>query len=308
MPCPIVGQGSVSAREALTAASSIPKGIRSSRCGVDLYYSKNIKYIILISPQSPSTFHRMDSHTVGSSVISGEKARPLFIRARSLKKRNRIGHQADCSESGHGFRPEFFITPQKRKRLMSGETMTAEIEKRPLSMIVNGKEVGPIDVPVGMPMIDFLHHYLNLTGTHFGCGQGVCHACTVLEVQPDGRLVDTRTCIANAHAFNGKTIITIEGQAKTDAEGNVTELTPIQKAFIEKFSFQCGYCTPGFVAGATAFIDRLKHEPVKRADLESAIEDALNDHICRCTGYVRYYEAVRDVALATPGCVIGSVD
>lgn len=69
---------------------------------------------------------------------------------------------------------------------MSGETMTAEIEKRPLSMIVNGKEVGPIDVPVGMPMIDFLHHYLNLTGTHFGCGQGVCHACTVLEVQPDG--------------------------------------------------------------------------------------------------------------------------
>ncbi len=112
---------------------------------------------------------------------------------------------------------------------MSGETMTAEIEKRPLSMIVNGKEVGPIDVPVGMPMIDFLHHYLNLTGTHFGCGQGVCHACTVLEVQPDGRLVDTRTCIANAHAFNGKTIITIEGQAKTDAEGNVTELTPIQK-------------------------------------------------------------------------------
>ena len=180
--------------------------------------------------------------------------------------------------------------------------------KSGLYVYVNGKEVGPIDVPVGMPMIDFLHHYLNLTGTHFGCGQGVCHACTVLEVQPDGRLVDTRTCIANAHAFNGKTIITIEGQAKTDAEGNVTELTPIQKAFIEKFSFQCGYCTPGFVAGATAFIDRLKHEPVKRADLESAIEDALNDHICRCTGYVRYYEAVRDVALATPGCVIGSVD
>ena len=138
--------------------------------------------------------------------------------------------------------------------------------------------------------------------------QNTTGVAAVLEVQPDGRLVDTRTCIANAHAFKGKTIITIEGQAKTDSEGNVTELTPIQKAFIEKFSFQCGYCTPGFVAGATAFIDRLKHEPVKRADLESAIEDALNDHICRCTGYVRYYEAVRDVALATPGCVIGSVD
>ena len=96
-------------------------------------------------------------------------------------------------------------------------------------------------------------------------------------MQPDGRLVDTRTCIANAHAFNGKTIITIEGQAKTDAEGNVTELTPIQKAFIEKFFVPVRLLYTGFVAGATAFIDRLKHEPVKRADLESAIEDALND-------------------------------
>ena len=74
----------------------------------------------------------------------------------------------------------------------------------------------------------------------------------------------------------------------------------------KNFRSNCGCAR--FVAGATAFIDRLKHEPVKRADLESAIEDALNDHICRCTGYVRYYEAVRDVALATPGCVIGSVD
>lgn len=191
---------------------------------------------------------------------------------------------------------------------MSKEPIIARIEKRPLRMTVNGKKIGPIDVPVGMPMIDFLHHYLNLTGTHFGCGEGVCHACTVVEIKPDGSMVDTRTCIANAHSFDGKTIITIEGQAKTDATGNITELTPIQAAFIEKFSFQCGYCTAGFVAAATAFVDRLKREPVKRADLETAIEEALNDHICRCTGYVRYYEAVRDVALATPGCVIVQED
>ena len=171
---------------------------------------------------------------------------------------------------------------------MNSEATVPEIEKKPLSMIVNGRKVGPIDVPVGMPMIDFLHQYLHLTGTHFGCGQGVCHACTVVEVLPDGSLAEARTCIANAHAFDGKTIITIEGQAKTDGKGNITELTPIQKAFIEHFSFQCGYCTSGFVAGA--------------------IENALNDHICRCTGYVRYYEAVRDVALATPGCVIEQAD
>jgi len=105
---------------------------------------------------------------------------------------------------------------------MGNENIAPGIEKKPLSMIVNGKKVGPLEVPVGMPMIDFLHHYLNLTGTHFGCGQGVCHACTVVEVRSDGSLVDTRTCIANAHAFDGKTIITIEGQAKTDADGKET--------------------------------------------------------------------------------------
>ncbi|MEJ2895049.1 (2Fe-2S)-binding protein [Bordetella avium] len=177
------------------------------------------------------------------------------------------------------------------------------IEKRPLALIINGKKVGPVNVPVGMPMIDFLHEYLNLTGTHFGCGQGICHACTVMEVRPDGSSADVRTCIYDAHFFNGKSIVTIEGHAKVDAEGKVEKLTPVQQAFIDNFSFQCGYCTAGFVSASTVFIDRLKREPVKRADLEIAIEGALNDHICRCTGYVRYYEAVKEVALATPGCV-----
>jgi aerobic-type carbon monoxide dehydrogenase small subunit (CoxS/CutS family) len=82
-------------------------------------------------------------------------------------------------------------------------------------------------------------------------------------------------------------------------------LTAIQQAFIDHFAFQCGYCASGFVAAATVFIDRLKKQPIQRVNLESAIEEALNDHICRCTGYVRYYEAVRQVALETPGCVIG---
>ncbi|MFC4626126.1 (2Fe-2S)-binding protein [Daeguia caeni] len=178
------------------------------------------------------------------------------------------------------------------------------IEKRPLSLTINGKKIEHEAVPVGMPMIDFLHEYLDLTGTHFGCGQGVCHACTVVEILPDGSKQESRTCIYDAHFFNGKNIITIEGQAETDDKGNVIKLTPIQQAFIDNFAFQCGYCTPGFVAGATVFLDRLNKNPVKRADLEKAIEEALDVHICRCTGYVRYYEAIRDVALATPGCVI----
>lgn len=179
------------------------------------------------------------------------------------------------------------------------------IEKRPLTLTINGKKIGPVEVPVGMPMIDFLHEHLNLTGTHFGCGQGICHACTIMEVQPDGSTSESRTCIFDAHFFNGKTIVTIEGQAKRDPAGKVVSITPVQQAFIDHFSFQCGYCTSGFVAAATVFIDGLKRQPVTRAGLEPAIEAALNDHICRCTGYVRYYEAVKAVALSTPGCVVG---
>lgn len=179
------------------------------------------------------------------------------------------------------------------------------IQWYPLSVTINGSQVGPIDVPLGMPMIDFLHEYLDLTGTHFGCGQGICHACTVVEVKPDGSKMESRTCIYDAHFFNGKSIITIEGQAQRDDAGNILNLTPVQQAFIEHFSFQCGYCTSGFVAGATVFIEQLKRKPVNRDELESAIEEALDIHICRCTGYVRYYEAIRDVALKTPGCVIG---
>ncbi|MEQ5183556.1 (2Fe-2S)-binding protein [Providencia alcalifaciens] len=178
------------------------------------------------------------------------------------------------------------------------------IERKPLTLTINGQKIGPIDVPVGMPMIEFLHEYLDLTGTHFGCGQGICHACTIMEIQPDGSTVESRTCIFGAHYFNNKNIVTIEGQAKLDEQGKVVELTPIQQAFIENFSFQCGYCAPGFVTGATVFLDKLKKKPVKRDQLEHAIEEALNEHICRCTGYVRYYEAVRKVALDTPGCVI----
>lgn len=176
------------------------------------------------------------------------------------------------------------------------------IERKPLTLTINGEKVGPIDVPLTMTMIDFLHEYLDLTGTHFGCGQGVCHACTVMEIHPDGSKSESRTCIFGAHYFAGKNIVTIEGQA-TKKEGKLI-LTPIQQAFIDNFAFQCGYCAPGFVAGATVFLDRLNRHPIKRANLEKAIEEALNDHICRCTGYVRYYEAIRDVALATPGCVI----
>jgi aerobic-type carbon monoxide dehydrogenase small subunit (CoxS/CutS family) len=179
------------------------------------------------------------------------------------------------------------------------------IAKRPLSLTVNGRAVGPIDVPETMMMLDFLHEHLNLTGTRMGCGQGICHACTAMLEERDGGWREIRTCITGAHFFGGKRVRTIEGHAGRDKQGTVVALTPIQQAFIEHFAFQCGYCTPGFVTGATVLLEQLKRRPIRRSEVESVIETALAPHICRCTGYVRYYEAVRTVILATPGLVVG---
>lgn len=173
----------------------------------------------------------------------------------------------------------------------------------PLSIKVNGEIVGPTDVPAGLMMIDYLHEYLHLTGSRLGCGQGICHACVVIVDKPDGTSEEVRTCITGANFFNGKSIRTIEGHAKRNEAGEVVELSAIQQKFLEHFSFQCGYCTPGFVNAATVLIERLKRQPVAKDKVEATITEALNDHICRCTGYVRYYEAVKEVVLSTPGLV-----
>ncbi|XYK56949.1 (2Fe-2S)-binding protein [Serratia sarumanii] len=175
------------------------------------------------------------------------------------------------------------------------------IKTQPISLTINQKQYGPIEVPEGLIMIDFLHEYLDLTGSRLGCGQGICHACVAIVDHPSGTSEEVRTCITGAHFFNGKKVRTVEGHARVDEQGEVVELSPIQQAFLEHYSFQCGYCTPGFVNAATIFVEKLKREPIAREQLESAIEQALDSHICRCTGYVRYYEAVRDVVLKTPG-------
>ncbi|WP_213637097.1 (2Fe-2S)-binding protein [Providencia rettgeri] len=172
----------------------------------------------------------------------------------------------------------------------------------PLTLTINGQQYGPMDVPEGLMMIDFLHEYVDLTGSRLGCGQGICHACVVTLDNPSGTSEEIRTCITGAHFFNNKSIRTIEGAATKEENGEV-KLSPVQQAFVEHFSFQCGYCTPGFVNAATVFIEELQRNPIAEADLEDAIKQALNNHICRCTGYVRYYEAVRDVVLATPGLI-----
>ena len=171
---------------------------------------------------------------------------------------------------------------------------------RKVTLTVNDKRHGPIDVPDGMMMIDVLHEMLNLTGSRLGCGIGICHACVVIWDRDDKTSEEVQTCITGAEFFDGKRIRTIEGIAATNDKGEVT-LSPVQQAFLDKFSFQCGYCTPGFVNAATVLLERLKRAPVAKAEVEATVAAALEAHICRCTGYVRYYQAVRDVILATPG-------
>ncbi|WP_085722974.1 (2Fe-2S)-binding protein [Pseudomonas sp. R37(2017)] len=166
---------------------------------------------------------------------------------------------------------------------------------RPLQLTLNGQSVGPVDIPDDLPMIDYLHEYKNLTGSRLGCGQGICHACVVIVDNPDGTSEEVRTCITGAHYFEGKKVRTIEGHATRDEQGKVTELNPIQQRFVDEFAFQCSYCAPGFVNAATVLVEKLQRQPIVQSQLEKVIEDSLGHHICRCTGYVRYYSATRNV-------------
>lgn len=184
---------------------------------------------------------------------------------------------------------------------------TVPANKRPLTLQINGRSYGPLDVPEDMMLIDVLHDFLGLTGTRFGCGQGECRACTVIvdDDSNDNRRGprEVRSCITGAHYFAGKRIRTVEGHARRDEAGNIVELSRVQQAFLDHFSFQCGYCTPGFVNAATVLIENLAKHPIAKDDVESTVLEALNPHLCRCTGYVRYYQAVKDLVLTTPGLV-----
>ena len=139
-----------------------------------------------------------------------------------------------------------------------------------LALTINGRAHGPREVRDDLTMNDFLREYLGMTGTKFGCGAAQCLS------------------------FDGKAIRTVEGHAKNG------ELSVLQKAFIDHFAFQCGYCTAGFLNEGQVLLERLAKKPVARAELENTIAEALDGHLCRCTGYIKYHEAVRDVILADP--------
>jgi aerobic-type carbon monoxide dehydrogenase small subunit (CoxS/CutS family) len=161
-----------------------------------------------------------------------------------------------------------------------------------LTITINGRALESMDVRDDLTMNDFLREHLGMTGTKFGCGAAQCLSCAVIIDRPDGTSYTSPTCVVSAVSFDGKAIRTVEGHARNG------ELSVLQKAFIEHFAFQCGYCTAGFLNEAQVLLERLAKKPLARAELETTIAEALDGHICRCTGYVKYHEAVRDVILA----------
>lgn len=150
--------------------------------------------------------------------------------------------------------------------------------KRTVEVTINGR-VYQEEAEPRLLLSHFLREVAGLTGTHVGCVVGECGACTVLV---DGRLV--KSCLQFAVQANGREITTIEGLA---INGN---LHPIQEAFVERYGFQCGYCTPGMILAAHSL---LKKNPDPSED---EIRRALAGNLCMCTGYAQIIEAVQEAA------------
>jgi len=148
-----------------------------------------------------------------------------------------------------------------------------------LTVTVNGERLSRT-VEARRTLADFLRDDLSLTGTHLGCEHGVCGACTVLL---NGDAV--RSCLMFAAQADGDEVTTIEGLSEPAGA-----LTPIQAAFQTEHGLQCGYCTPGFVVSAHAF---LAEHPNPSDD---EIREAMSGNLCRCTGYQGIIAAVKRAA------------
>lgn len=153
--------------------------------------------------------------------------------------------------------------------------------KKAVKFMLNGKPV-QMDAEADQSLLWFLRDDLQLTGTKYGCGAGLCGACTVLV---DGSA--ERACLLDVQSIAGKQVTTIEGLAEGD------RLHPVQQAFVEHDALQCGYCTPGMILSAVSLLAE------KPAASEADIIAGLDENLCRCGAHKRILEAVRSVALDT---------
>lgn len=145
---------------------------------------------------------------------------------------------------------------------------------------VNSTEA-KVDVPGDVPLLWVLREELNLTGTKFGCGRGLCGACTV---HMDGQAI--RSCILPVAAVEGKSITTIEGLAQKG------DIHPVQTAWIKHNVPQCGYCQPGQIMAAVGVLQN--SQSVSRDELLNT----MSGNLCRCGSYNKLREAVVEAAAA----------
>jgi aerobic-type carbon monoxide dehydrogenase small subunit (CoxS/CutS family) len=155
--------------------------------------------------------------------------------------------------------------------------------KAPIAFRLNGHPA-TLDTDDSRKLLWVLRTDLGLTGAKYGCGAGICGACTVLV---DGNA--TRACITPLSAVRGREVTTIEGLAPEGA------LHPLQEAFLEHGGFQCGYCTSGMILTAAAF---LREHP---APSREAVAARLEHNLCRCGAHPRILAAVEAAAQAKGG-------
>lgn len=149
------------------------------------------------------------------------------------------------------------------------------MNREAVRLSVNGRQCEVLIAP-NRTLADVLREDLELTGTHLGCEHGVCGACTVLV---DGSAV--RSCLMLGVQAADTEVTTIEGVAAADGS-----LHPLQEAFRDSHSFQCGFCTPGFMMTALALLQE------EREVTEAELREELAANICRCTGYQSIIEGV----------------
>jgi carbon-monoxide dehydrogenase small subunit len=158
------------------------------------------------------------------------------------------------------------------------------VDELAVTLRVNGDDRRVLVEP-RKTLADTLREDCGLTGTHLGCEHGVCGACTVLL---DGAAV--RSCLLFAVQAEGADVTTIEGLSPSDGS-----LSPVQEAFRQCHGLQCGFCTPGFVVSATAFLRAHPHPS------EDELREGLSGNLCRCTGYQGILAAVRQAAETLEG-------
>ncbi|MBI5568397.1 MAG: (2Fe-2S)-binding protein [Desulfomonile tiedjei] len=149
------------------------------------------------------------------------------------------------------------------------DTIEFRLNYRPVRLTVDGERT----------LLWALRTDLELKGTKFGCGMGVCGACTVLVNQEA-----VRSCQIPVADVRGKEVMTIEGLARNG------HLHPLQQAFVDRNALQCGFCTPGMILSAYSLLLR------KKSPTEAEIIEGMDDNLCRCGSHQRIVQAIQDAA------------